>query len=222
MARGDDRDPVDLQAHNALLIEQHLDFVRLIAKAEVARWGPRFSLEDAVQYGVEGLLIADQRFDAAKGVAFRTYAERIISGHIRDGAAKMSDGRRRLSTLPYDADADDVASLSGQRVRNTPDQEPWEVDLRRHDLDVRTLYQGWRCLDDAAEVQGVLLSHVRQVLLPALDEEERRIIEHHFFEERQFQELAGELGVVKATISRRYAKALVRLRKLARARPAPR
>ena len=222
MARGDDRDPVDLQAHNALLIEQHLDFVRVIAKAEVARWGPRLSLEDAVQYGVEGLLIADQRFDAAKGVAFKTYAERVISGHIRDGAAKMSDGRRRVTAVPYDAAAEDVASLSGQRVRNTPDQEPWEVDFRRDDMDVWALYEGWCCLDDADEIQGVLLSHVRHVLLAELDEDQRRIIEHHFFEERPFQELVGELGVAKATISRRYAKALVRLRKLVRARPAPR
>ena len=62
------------------LVESHLPLVHSIARRYAGRGEP---LEDLVQVGAIGLVKAGQRFDESRGVAFASFAARLIDGEIR-------------------------------------------------------------------------------------------------------------------------------------------
>jgi RNA polymerase sigma-B factor len=69
------------------LVEQYLPLVRNIASRYSGRGEP---LEDLIQVGSIGLVLAIERFDVDRGVKFTTYAVPTIVGeiqrHFRDRA----------------------------------------------------------------------------------------------------------------------------------------
>jgi RNA polymerase sigma factor for flagellar operon FliA len=66
------------------IVLQHLPLIRTIAKRLVSRLPPSVEVEELVNIGVIGLLDAWDRFDAGKGVPFRSYAELRIKGQMID------------------------------------------------------------------------------------------------------------------------------------------
>ena len=67
--------------------------------------------DDLRQLAYAGLLEAIDRFDPDRGIPFRGYAARRISGSILDGLAKMSEVREQIS-FRNRARAERVRSLS--------------------------------------------------------------------------------------------------------------
>lgn len=67
----------------------HLPQVRLVAKSIWDRARFAVELDDLVGYGVMGLLNAIQRYDPARGILLKTYAEYRIRGAILDGLRGM-------------------------------------------------------------------------------------------------------------------------------------
>ena len=80
------------------LFARHADFARQVA-ARCYRERQRGDLEvlELRQLAYTGLLEAIDRFDPERGIPFRGYAHRRISGAVLDGIAQASEVREQLA-----------------------------------------------------------------------------------------------------------------------------
>src|SRR5438477_3379613 len=76
---------VQAQAEKDAFVEEMIPYVKYLAHRIATSLPPSVDLNDLVNYGVIGLLDACKKFDASKGVKFKTYAETRIRGAILDG-----------------------------------------------------------------------------------------------------------------------------------------
>lgn len=76
--------PTMSQAERERLILDHYPLVRMIATRMVRRFPSQVEVEELINIGTLGLIDAIDRFDAARGVPFKSYAEIRIRGAILD------------------------------------------------------------------------------------------------------------------------------------------
>lgn len=205
------------------MIESHLPLVRSIAKRYAGRGE---ALDDLVQVGALGLIRASDHFDPARGVAFATFAKPAIEGEIRrhlgDRTAPLRIPRelqRRTGELQR-CRTKLVASLGREP---TVDELAAALDVERDEIE-RTL-EAARARDaklDPPEVDDVAgdyefrpssddrLSLARGAQV--LDERERRIVLLRFHADMTERDIAREIGVSQAQVSRLLAGALAKLR----------
>jgi RNA polymerase sigma factor FliA len=69
-------------------VEAGLPFVEALARRMAATMPHSIDLSDLVQDGVIGLIDAAERFDAARGIKFETFAERRVRGAMIDALRK--------------------------------------------------------------------------------------------------------------------------------------
>jgi RNA polymerase sigma-B factor len=204
-------------------IEAHLPLVRSIARRYVRRGEP---FEDLVQAGTVGLIKAVDRYDPDRHPNLEALARPSIEGeirhHLRDGGRGPHVPRtdRELAGRLRAVAADLTMSLHRDP---TPAElaEAAEVDEA----------EATRALEAMAAAQPVPLDESRaarlrteaptdaaeaRVLLEAgwdlLDDRERRMLELRYREERSQAEIARELGLSQAHVSRLLRGALDRLR----------
>jgi len=206
------------------LFSLYLPFARSLAGRQFkSRRGGDVEYEDLLQLGCAGLLEAIDRFDPGFGVPFKGFAVRRINGSMIDGLAKMSEvreqisyrsrvRRERLRSLAADAEA---PAGPGQAMEALIDLA---VGLALgFMLEGTTLYQGeaqaavqptaydslaWRDLVKRATVE-----------LARLPERDRRIIELHYLDDVNFDQIARLYGLTKGRISQLHKAALILLRK---------
>ncbi|HWI72863.1 MAG TPA: sigma-70 family RNA polymerase sigma factor [Baekduia sp.] len=203
-------------------IEAHLPLVRSIAQRYVRTGEP---LEDLVQAGTVGLIKAVDRFDPKRDRDLAALARPSIEGeirhHLRDGAAGPHVPRTdrelaaRLRTLATDL----TASL--HRPPTTAElAEAAGVDAERAERALAA--DGTRTVelqrDGPFAGPGDTEAAEARVLLEAgwdqLDERERRLLELRYREDRSQSEIARELGLSQAHVSRLLRATLERLRAL--------
>jgi RNA polymerase sigma-B factor len=206
------------------LIESHLPLVRAIAKRYAGRGE---SLDDLVQVGALGLIRASDRFDASRGVAFATFAMPAIEGEIRrhlgDRTTSLRIPRelRRMSGELQRRRAELAASLG-----RPPTVAELAAAVGVEDADVQRALNAERAAqpssalpDELAEAVAdaeslastddrLLLAHGARVL----DERERRIVFLRFHADLTEDDIARDLGISQAHVSRLLAGALAKLR----------
>jgi RNA polymerase sigma-B factor len=205
------------------LIESHLPLVRAIARRYAGRGE---ALDDLVQVGALGLIRASDRFDPDRGVAFATFAAPAVEGEIRRHLGDRTRPlriprelqrmtgqlqRRRAELLASSgrepsvgelatalgAEREDVeAALEAARARDSR-SEPAAVD------DVAGNYEFGATSDDR-----LLLARGARVL----DKRERRIVFLRFHADMTERDIASEVGISQAHVSRLLAGALAKLR----------
>jgi RNA polymerase sigma factor for flagellar operon FliA len=177
------------------LIVSFRPYVLKLARTIAEAASYHVEIDDLIGWGHMGLVEAAARFDAARGVTFRTFAHRRIQGAMFDGMRKhYSTG----AALPlYDALVAESALA---------------VELRT------------RCAD-AAYVQdryvlGVELAAALDAAMDALSPVERAIVHHHYFDGEPVNELAATTKLSKSWLSRLHTRALAKMREalVARAR----
>ncbi|HZL17208.1 MAG TPA: sigma-70 family RNA polymerase sigma factor [Polyangia bacterium] len=186
------------------LITDHLPLVRRVSERLHASWRERgLELSELVACGALGLVQAADRFDPTRGIRFKTFAEIVIEGAIRDGVGRGRNwfGRRAVGTVVV-VHLNDVAPEGWEEWLGQPDENglplpalwngcPLFQPPRDSDLDLRSLL--------ADEIQ----------LLP---ERERRVIRLCFYEDKKLTDAAKELCVQPPRASRLRKQALRRLR----------
>ena len=219
----------DEQARDRL-VERYMPLVRSLASRYAGRGEP---LEDLVQVGSIGLVLAIERFDTERGVQFTTYAVPTIVGeiqrHFRDRAWALHVPRRmkelslRLTRTiearrPISA-ARPRSPSSPRRPGSTRTRSSRRSDLPRV-LDAVALAAArprrGRRGDDAgrarrrgAGLRGGRGRRARRGGLVALDERERPIVELRFFEGLTQSEIAARVGISQMHVSRLLRRALV-------------
>ena len=206
------------------LIESHLPLAKSVAKRYAGRG---VDLDDLVQVGAVGLIKAADRFDTSRGVAFSTFAEPTIEGeirhHLRDRSAPVRIPRelqrlgkrlrRRQGELAaklgrhptlseladaVEADVGDVErALVAEHAREAVTLSP-EEDTVAATADSEPF---------AGSVERLLLAEHMNVL----DERERHIVYLRFHADLTERQIARELEISQAHVSRLLTAALAKL-----------
>lgn len=212
------------------LVTMHLPLVRHLAGRYRDRGEP---IEDLVQAGTVGLIMAIDRFDPARGTELATYATPTILGeirrHFRDHAwairvprglqelnarvsATVEELTARLSRAPtvreiaeaMDVRADDVLAALEARHAYSPDTIDEGPD------GAATIADAWGGVEPAfAAIED------RESLLPllaALPAREQQILRLRFVDGMSQAMIAERLGISQMHVSRLLARSLTSLR----------
>ena len=193
------------------------------------------SVDDLFQVGCIGLIKAIDNFNTELGVRFSTYAVPMIIGEIRRYLRDNNPIRvsRSLRYLAYKALRSRDALV--YRLNREPDirEIAEEMDAREEDVAMALeaiqdpvslfdpIYQDGGdaiyVLDQVKDARVDENDWVRDIsinqALQKLGERERNIIRSRFFEGRTQMEVAGEIGISQAQVSRLEKSALAQMRR---------
>lgn len=228
----------DKKARDAL-VSENLGLVHAVARRFDNRGHDR---EEIFQIGCIGLMKAVDKFDVSLNLAFSTYAVPMITGEIRrflrdDGMVKVS---RTLKETGYKiSKAREALALKLGREPSLMElgtelgMAPEDIVLATEaNKEVESIYQpvyerdgdemllidqiggsagGYPACEEP-EKEAVLNKMVIHQLLESLNEQERKLIELRYFENRTQCEAAAELGMSQVQVSRTEKKILLGLR----------
>ena len=191
--------------------------------------------DDLFQVGCIGLIKAIDNFDLEQGVQFSTYAVPMIIGEIRRYLRDNNSIRvsRSLKDIAY------KALQVKERLTNRNSKEPTiteiakELDLPKEEvvfaLDAisdpvslfepvyhdggEAIYVMDQVSDDRNTDESWLENIAINEALKRLDEREKHILDLRFFQGRTQMEVADEIGISQAQVSRLEKSALKRMRK---------
>lgn len=228
----------DKKARDAL-VSENLGLVHAVARRFDNRGHDR---EEIFQIGCIGLMKAIDKFDVSLNLAFSTYAVPMITGEIRrflrdDGMVKVS---RTLKENGYKiSKAREALALKLGREPGLAELGI-ELGMAIEDIvlameankEVESIYQpvyerdgdemllidqiggsagGYPACEEP-EKEAVLNKMVIHQLLESLSEQERKLIELRYFENRTQCDAAAELGMSQVQVSRTEKKILLGLR----------
>lgn len=217
------------QEGNAEAREQVIvDNIALVWSVVKRFTGRGYEAEDLFQIGSIGLMKAVDRFDTSYEVKLSTYAVPMIIGEIKrfirdDGIVKISRGIKENGWHIKQA----AGKLSQQMNREpTIEEIANETGLSKEDIviameadrEVESIYseafQGREngCDDDKETVINRIFV---DGLLDTLSNEERKLIELRYYQDKTQMQVAGELGISQVQVSRIEKKILIKLRKKA-------
>lgn len=224
------------ESARAALIEEHLPLVKFIADRLASKLPASVERDDLVSAGMIGLLDAVDKFDASRGVMFRTYAERRVRGAILDSLRDLDWAPRSMRRRAREIEA---AFVQLEQLHNRPaSEEEVAAHLNLSMKEFYRLLQDIRGLtitglDDAREDEPDVrprqipadsgetpLARYEQTerserLADAIDklpERERQVVALYYLEELSMKEIGLVLNVTESRVSQVHTQAVVRLR----------
>ena len=191
--------------------------------------------DDLFQVGCIGLMKALDNFDVTQNVRFSTYAVPMIIGEIRrylrdnnairvsrslrDTAYKALGARDRLAAkLGREPAVTELAEELGLPVEDVvlaleAIQDPVSLFEPVYNDGGDALYIMDQVRDDGVSDEGWLQSIAIRDAMRKLSDREKRILRMRFFEGRTQMEVAGEIGISQAQVSRLEKAALLHMKK---------
>lgn len=215
------------------LLSIHLPYARVVAASYYAkRLHDEIEFGDYLQLASLGLIEALGRFDPDFGVQFRTFAARRMHGAILDGIEQLTEkqqqiaARQRLETQRRAAIKAGAATAHGGSASRSGEQVLQYVADVGLAFALAWILDGTGMLDSGEKSEtlpfyrSVELDQLRRRivdLVNSLPAQERKVIQGHYFHERQFEEIADDLRLTRGRISQIHRKALTRLKDSLRA-----
>ncbi|ANA41240.1 MULTISPECIES: FliA/WhiG family RNA polymerase sigma factor [Geobacter] len=221
------------------LIVNHLPLVKFLVGRIASQLPPHLDQEDLMSAAIIGLITAAERFDPARGVQFKTFAEQRIRGTIIDELRSQDWLTRSLRDKFKKLEKEFV--LLEHRLGRNPTSEEVATALKMsvdeyyqmleeiHLLSFVSLNESWEdddgspfgLLDILADTsienpQSQLMA--RQMLdsltesIESLPEKERLVITLYYYEELNLKEIGAVLELSESRISQLHSQAIVRLR----------
>jgi len=216
---------------------EHLPVVRFLARRIHERLPQHVDIEDLVSAGVVGLMDAFAKFDPAKKVQFRSYAQFRIRGAILDSLRTLDWSPRELRRKgrAVEGAIRSVTARLGRAAGENEVAQEMGLDLGEYQqllgdlkgLEIGTLHME-RNEDSGEEelayVPGrpeedplfrCLRGEMEQRLGDAiqnLPDRERLVMTLYYYEEMTMREIGLALGVVESRVSQVHASAVVHLR----------
>jgi RNA polymerase sigma factor for flagellar operon FliA len=216
---------------------EHLPMVRFLARRIHERLPQHVDLEDLVSAGVVGLMDAFSKFNPAKKVQFRSYAQFRIRGAILDSLRTLDWSPRELrrkgravesaiqvltARLGHAPNEAEVAAEMGQALE---EYQQLLGDLKG--LEIGTLHMERNESSGEEELAYVpgrpeedpLFCCLRKELeerlaesIQNLPDRERLVMSLYYYEEMTMREIGLALGVVESRVSQVHASAVAHLR----------
>ncbi len=199
--------------------------------------GRRENLDDLFQVGCIGLIKAVDNFDLSKEVMFSTYAVPMIIGEVRrylrdNAAVRISRSVRDLAYRALQA----REALSAELNRDpTPDEIAAKLEVPRDQVvnaleaivEPISLYEpvysengdSLYVIDQLSDTsydagnEAWLENIALREAVRTLSEREQTIIQLRYFQDKTQMEIASEIGISQAQVSRLEKGALLKLRK---------
>jgi RNA polymerase sporulation-specific sigma factor len=190
-------------------------------------------IDDLFQIGVIGLIKAINNFDLSKEVRFSTYCVPMISGELRrylrdNSHVKVS---RSLRDMAYKAIQAKERLTTALQREPTMDEIAREIDEKRADVvialesisDPVSLYEPVYSdsednlyimdqISDLNDVESCMDELTIRDTIKELDERERNILYLRFFRGKTQVEVASEIGISQAQVSRLEKNAINRIK----------
>lgn len=193
------------------------------------------NVDDLFQVGCIGLIKAIDNFDLSQNVQFSTYAVPMIIGEIRRYLRDNNSIRvsRSLKDIAYKAMHVKERLISKNSKEPTISEIAKELDLPKEDVvfaldaiaDPVSLFEpiyhdggeAIYVMDQVKDTKNVDENWLENIALSEamkhLDEREKHILSLRFFQSRTQMEVAEEIGISQAQVSRLEKSALKQLRK---------
>ncbi|MGC2638658.1 MAG: FliA/WhiG family RNA polymerase sigma factor [Acidobacteriaceae bacterium] len=228
--------PLGTEERDRMMLEQ-MPTVRWIARRIHERLPQHVDLEDLVSAGTLGLLDAFRKFDPARKVQFRSYAQFRIRGAILDSLRTLDWSPRELRRKGR-AVEESIRKLTVQYGRAPSEPEiaaAMSLELEEYQqllgelkgLEIGTLHVE-RSEDSGEEELAYVPNHpdedplfrclrseMKDRLAGAIDglpERERLVVTLYYYEEMTMKEIGLVLGVVESRVSQIHSSAVVHLR----------
>lgn len=230
-------DDTDLLSEQERVVTEHLPMVRYLAQRIHERLPQHVEMDDLVSAGVLGLIDAFHRFDPAKNVQFRSYAQFRVTGAILD-SLRMLDWSPRALRRKSRAIEDAIHALM-TRLGRSPDEAEVAAEMgldleayqqllgeikgleigalqvqHSEDSDEEKLaYIPGRPEDDPLFI--CLKSEMRTRLASAIEqlpERERLVMTLYSYEEMTMKEIGLTIGVGESRVSQIRTSAVLHLR----------
>lgn len=206
------QDSRDTQLREQLFLA-HVQWARAVGVSVYRRvWSYAIDRSDCIQNATVGLLEAMDRYDPARGIAFRTYATPRVRGAVFNGL-RAQIGERSVAP-PQGRYAERVETLDDEGQGWTLDGFIDVVAGLGVGFLTETAYEALVDERDASffAESGALDVRVMSAVT-ALPARHRRLIEAHYFHHLPFVELAQQWGLTKGRISQLHRDALTQLRR---------
>jgi RNA polymerase sigma factor for flagellar operon FliA len=216
---------------------EHLPIVRFLARRIHERLPQHVDIEDLVSAGVVGLMDAFTKFDPAKKVQFRSYAQFRIRGAILDSLRTLDWSPRELRRKGRAVEeairvltarmghAPDEAEVAREMALGLEEYQQLLGELKG--LEIGTLHME-RNEDSGEEelayipgrpeedplfccLRGELEERLAEAI-QNLPDRERLVMSLYYYEEMTMHEIGLALGVVESRVSQVHASAVVHLR----------
>ncbi|HEY1696576.1 MAG TPA: sigma-70 family RNA polymerase sigma factor [Polyangiaceae bacterium] len=211
-----------------------LALVELAARQVLGRAGRSVTLDDLRSFGREGLLQAARTFDERHGVPFRRWANMRVKGAMLDGVRQWASLPRKVYQEMRGVEAaDHVLATYEEQDEKQPASSPEAADDRLGSylagmataIAFGTMVGAPRdeVGDDGKSItpedrlgEAETLALVRSVVAK-LPDQERALIERHYFEGETLEKAAAGIGLSKSWGSRLHARAIESIADLLRA-----
>ena len=215
-----------------VLVEKNLGLVHHIVKRFMGRG---YDAEDLFQIGSIGLMKAIDKFDLSYGVKFSTYAVPMIAGEIKrflrdDGMVKVSRSLKengfkirqasewiaqRMGREATITEISEMTGISGEDIVMAMEAniEVESIYKSVYQNDGNEIYMVDRLPSDKDENEEILNHLLLEQLLSGLEEKEKQLIGLRYFQNKTQMEVASEIGISQAQVSRLEKNALATMRK---------
>jgi RNA polymerase sigma factor FliA len=226
-----------LNSEQERVLLEHLPIVRFLARRIHERLPQHVDIEDLVSAGVVGLMDAFSKFDPAKKVQFRSYAQFRIRGAILDSLRTLDWSPRELRRKGRAVE--EAIRLLTQRLGRAPGEGEVAAEMALgleeyqqllgdlKGLEIGTLHME-RNEDSGEEelayipgrpeddplfhcLRGELEERLSEGIAN-LPDRERLVMTLYYYEEMTMREIGLALGVVESRVSQVHASAVVHLR----------
>ena len=220
------------------LIMEYAPLVKYIANRIAMRLPPHIDVNDLINAGIIGLIDAIEKFDPAKEVKFKTYAEIRIKGAILDELRSMDWIPRSIrkvinklvnayheleQQLGRPAKDEEIAELLGLQMEEFYKILKHSAGAPLISLDVMVDHDDKRrdilsCLVDpkSTDAFGVLgLGELKDSIAGAIDdlpEKEKQVVALYYYDELTMKEIGEVLDLTESRVSQIHTKAILRLR----------
>ena len=182
------------------VVREHLPWVRRIAAGIGRRFGAASFVDDLAQEGLIGLLAAWHRFDARRGIQFRTFADPRVRGQMIDWIRENDPVGRSRRQREAHGECPRIITLS----LDVPSRMDGESPVPFGEL-----------LEMPRSLDRLELGDWIEWLLAELDAEERRLLGLYYGAGLSMTKLAGRLGVSQGTITNRHRRIIAKIRRRA-------
>jgi RNA polymerase sigma factor for flagellar operon FliA len=226
-----------LTAEQGRVLIEHLPIVRFLARRIHERLPQHVEIEDLISAGVVGLIDACSKFDPAKKVPFRSYAQFRIRGAILDRMRTLDLSPRELSRKGRAVE--ETIRVVKARLGHAPNEGEVALDMGLSLGEYQQLLGDLKDLEfgrlhvernkDSGEEElayvpgkleeGALFRCSRDEFearladaIMNLPDRERLVMTLYYYEEMTMREISLKLGVVESRVSQVHASAVVHLR----------